>query len=173
MAAEYTCSRKCVAIAVMAASKKINKFLKKVMLVPHRNLNSMPSSASLASTSFESSSTGSSRRSWGSMPDVHYDLESELSSPPPPPDVPAGCLAVYVGIERRRFVIQTSFLTNSVFRALLAKSEEEFGFRCDGGLRIACAPDVFEHLLWWLEGPTAQHEHVEEELELIGLDRSR
>lgn len=89
------------------------------------------------------------------MADIHgYDSDMECSSAPA--DVPAGCLAVYVGKDRRRFVIPASYLTNSVFRALLAKSEEEFGFCCDGGLRIACTPDVFEHLLWWLEGATPE-----------------
>jgi len=89
------------------------------------------------------------------MADVH-SYDSDIDSSCAPADVPSGCLAVYVGKERRRFVIPTSYLTNNVFRALLAKSEEEFGFCCDGGLRIACTPDVFEHLLWWLEGATSQ-----------------
>lgn len=77
-------------------------------------------------------------------------------------DVPAGCLPVYVGQERRRFVIPTTHLSNNIFRALLAKSEEEYGLRCDGGLQIACAPDVFEHFLWWLEGDGSHYNYSED-----------
>jgi SAUR family protein len=149
----------------MAPSKKLTKFLSKVLHVSlPRHKASFSRHSSATTNSFDASSLGiNSGRSWGSMGDIHngshggfhgYDSDVECSSPPA--DVPAGCLAVYVGKERRRFVIPTSYLSNSVFRALLAKSEEEFGFCCDGGLRIACAPDVFEHLLWWLEGATPE-----------------
>ena len=68
-----------------------------------------------------------------------------------PAGVPEGCLAVYVGPEMRRFVIQASFLYNHAFRELLRKSEEEYGFETEGGLRIPCEPEVFEKLLWQLE----------------------
>jgi len=68
-----------------------------------------------------------------------------------PADVPEGCLAVYVGPEKRRFVIQTGFLYKRVFRELLRKSEEEYGFETGGGLRIACEAGLFEKLLWQLE----------------------
>lgn len=155
----------------MAASKKLSKFLKKVFHVPsHGHKPSFSRHSSTTSNSFDSSSLGiSSGRSWGSMADVHcYDSDDEHSSLPA--DVPAGCLAVYVGKERSRFVIPTSYLSNSAFRALLAKSEEEFGFCCDGGLRIACTPDVFEHLLWWLNGATPE---FVEEVEVVGQDCSR
>lgn len=142
----------------MAASKKLTKFLKKVLHIsPQSHKPSISRHSSATSNSFDSSSLGiNSGRSWGSMAEIHsYDSDTEGASCAPA-DVPSGCLAVYVGKERRRFVIPTSYLTNSVFRALLAKSEEEFGFCCDGGLRIACTPDVFEHLLWWLEGATPE-----------------
>jgi len=147
----------------MAPSKKLASFLKKVLHispVKRDKAAGFSRHSSATTNSFDASSLGiNSGRSWGSMGDIHngnhggfhaYDSDVECASSPPP-DVPAGCLAVYVGRERRRFVIPTSHLSNSVFRALLAKSEEEFGFCCDGGLRIACAPDVFEHLLWWLD----------------------
>lgn len=155
----------------MAPSKKLTKFLKKVLHIsPQGHKKSMSRHSSATSNSFDSSSLGiNSGRSWGSMADIHsYDSDVEFSNPPP--DVPAGCLAVYVGKERRRFVIPTSYLSNSVFRALLARSEEEFGFCCEGGLRIACTPDVFEHLLWFLEGATAE---FVEETNIMGQDRSR
>lgn len=165
----------------MAAPKKLTKFLRKVLSIPAQPRHKSFSRHSSATTnSFDASSLGvNSGRSWGSMGDIHsgnnggvfHSYDSDVECPDsPPPDVPAGCLAVYVGKERRRFVIPTSHLSNSVFRALLAKSEEEFGFCCDGGLRIACAPDVFEHLLWWLEGAATP---AFEESEVTGQDRAR
>lgn len=68
-----------------------------------------------------------------------------------PVGVPEGCLAVYVGPEMRRFVIQASFLYKQVFRELLRRSEEEYGFEFEGGLRIPCEIGVFEKLLWQLK----------------------
>lgn len=145
----------------MAASKKkkLSRFFKDVLL----QSNNMPSSAcgySSIANSFESQ-----------QPELETGDEcSSASCCNSPGDVPEGSLAVYVGHERRRFVIPIPYLTNSVFQALLAKSAEEFGFRCDGGLRIACAPDVFENLLWWLqqEGPMSQQVPAEV-AELLGL----
>lgn len=67
-----------------------------------------------------------------------------------PDDIPQGYLAVYVGTERKRFVINTEYLSHQLFKELLKKSEEEFGFDHQGGLTIACEPVVFEHLLWLL-----------------------
>ncbi len=89
-----------------------------------------------------------------------------------PWDVPHGCLAVYVGGEQRRFVIQTEFLHHSLFRTLLAKSEEEFGFDNPGGLRIACEPDVFQRLLCRLEQGTAAGTHSSSPASLINWENS-
>ena len=79
---------------------------------------------------------------------------------------------MYVGNDRRRFVIATLYMTNGFFQVLLAKSVEEFGFKCNGGLHIACCPEVFEHLIWWLqqqEGAKKQHA-IPEEVEFLGLE---
>ncbi|KVI11873.1 auxin-responsive protein SAUR50-like [Cynara cardunculus var. scolymus] len=62
-----------------------------------------------------------------------------------------GSLAVYVGIERRRFVIPTKFLNLPVFRSLLNKAEEEFGFQKTGGLVLPCDVIFFKRLLKALE----------------------
>ncbi|KAK9055303.1 hypothetical protein SSX86_026385 [Deinandra increscens subsp. villosa] len=63
----------------------------------------------------------------------------------------AGSLAVYVGSERRRFVIPTRFLNLPVFVSLLNKAEEEFGFQTTGGLVIPCDVVFFKRLLKVLE----------------------
>ncbi|XP_031493258.1 auxin-induced protein 6B-like [Nymphaea colorata] len=82
--------------------------------------------------------------------------------------VPKGCLAVYVGEGMRRFVIPLSYLNHSIFRALLKKAEEEFGFSTNGGIRLPCQPLLFEHILWLLENkdPIVQNLQLEEILEL-------
>ncbi|KAK1268775.1 Indole-3-acetic acid-induced protein ARG7 [Acorus gramineus] len=61
--------------------------------------------------------------------------------------VPSGHLAVYVGHERRRFVIPTKYLSLPFFVSLLKKAEEEFGFGSPSGLVLPCDPDSFEAVL--------------------------
>ncbi|CAN6479974.1 unnamed protein product [Victoria cruziana] len=78
--------------------------------------------------------------------------------------VPKGCLAVYVGSEGKRFIIPLGYLNHPVFRALLKKAEEEFGFSGNGGIRLPCESLLFEHILWLLKkkDPTIQNLQVEE-----------
>lgn len=61
--------------------------------------------------------------------------------------IPPGFLAVYVGPERKRFVIPTRFLNLPVFVALLDKAEEEFGFQRTGGLVLPCEVGFFGEML--------------------------
>lgn len=77
--------------------------------------------------------------------------EDSCQSPEPPPDVPKGYLAVYVGPELRRFIIPTSYLSHSLFKVLLEKAEEEFGFDHGGGLTIPCEIETFKYLLKCME----------------------
>ncbi|KAF8697947.1 hypothetical protein HU200_035446 [Digitaria exilis] len=65
-----------------------------------------------------------------------------------PADVPRGCCPVYVGAERRRFVVPTAYLGMPVFRRLLEKAEEEFEFHYHGGaLTIPCDTEAFKYIL--------------------------
>ncbi|XP_075512442.1 auxin-responsive protein SAUR21-like [Primulina tabacum] len=77
--------------------------------------------------------------------------EDSCNSPEPPPDVPKGYLAVYVGLELRRFIIPTSYLGDPLFKVLLEKVEEEFGFDHSGGLTIPCEIETFKYLLQCME----------------------
>ncbi|KAI3443513.1 hypothetical protein Pfo_000178 [Paulownia fortunei] len=77
--------------------------------------------------------------------------EDSCQSPEPPPDVPKGYLAVYVGPELRRFIIPTSYLSDPLFKVLLEKVEEEFGFDHSGGLTIPCEIETFKYLLQCME----------------------
>ncbi|KAF0918775.1 hypothetical protein E2562_026156 [Oryza meyeriana var. granulata] len=63
-------------------------------------------------------------------------------SSPAAADVPRGHFAVYVGENRKRFMIPTAYLKHPSFVLLLKRVEEEFGFdhRC-GGLTIPCATE--------------------------------
>ncbi|KNA10283.1 hypothetical protein SOVF_145860 [Spinacia oleracea] len=65
-----------------------------------------------------------------------------------PSDVPPGHVAVCVGINGRRFVVKATHLNHPVFRNLLRKAEEEFGFdNTDGPLCIPCEELAFEEAL--------------------------
>lgn len=77
--------------------------------------------------------------------------EEGCHSPEPPSDVPKGYLAVYVGPELRRFIIPTSYLRHSLFKVILEKVEEEFGFDHSGGLTIPCEIETFKFLLKCME----------------------
>ncbi|KAL9238055.1 hypothetical protein vseg_012531 [Gypsophila vaccaria] len=58
-------------------------------------------------------------------------------------DVPKGHFAVYVGENRRRYIVPISLLNIPDFQRLLQQSEEEFGFCHDMGLTIPCPEHVF------------------------------
>ncbi|XP_059318841.1 uncharacterized protein LOC132069522 [Lycium ferocissimum] len=77
--------------------------------------------------------------------------EDNCQSPESPHGVPRGYLAVYVGPELRRFIIPTSYLSDPLFKVLLEKVEEEFGFDHSGGLTIPCEIETFKFLLQCME----------------------
>ncbi|GAA0142190.1 hypothetical protein LIER_03145 [Lithospermum erythrorhizon] len=83
---------------------------------------------------------------------VYCDSDEDgCQSPEPPHGVPKGYLAVYVGPELRRFIIPTSYLSDPLFKVLLEKVEEEFGFDHSGGLTIPCETETFKYLLQCME----------------------
>nr|KYP68302.1 Auxin-induced protein X10A [Cajanus cajan] len=58
--------------------------------------------------------------------------------------VPKGYLAVYVGENKRRFMIPISYLNQPSLGGLLTQAEEEFGYDHPmGGLTILCPEDAF------------------------------
>ncbi|XP_068643891.1 auxin-induced protein 6B-like [Aristolochia californica] len=77
--------------------------------------------------------------------------DSDSESVATPRKIPPGFLAVYVGPERRRFVIPTRYLNLPVFSSLLKMAEEEFGFQSRGGLVLPCEVDIFKGVLRILE----------------------
>eukprot|EP01018_Ginkgo_biloba_P020007 Gb_02942 [translate_table: standard] len=65
-----------------------------------------------------------------------FECDEEKASCGLPTDVPKGHIPVYVGSERSRFIIPTTYLNHPLFRALLQKAEDEFGFDHQLGLTI-------------------------------------
>jgi SAUR family protein len=62
---------------------------------------------------------------------------------------PEGCLAVYVGEARERFVIRTECVNHRLFRALLEEAEEAHGhhFAADGPLELPCHAGEFTRVV--------------------------
>ncbi|RDX87944.1 Auxin-responsive protein SAUR72, partial [Mucuna pruriens] len=81
---------------------------------------------------------------------------------------PQGCLCVYVGAERERFVIKIKIANHPLFKALLDAGEREYGYRNDGPLWLPCHVDFFCEALAEMENsldhmgcafPMGQHKH--------------
>lgn len=66
--------------------------------------------------------------------------------------VPTGCLSVYVGPEKERFVIKTECVNHPLFKMLLQDAELEYGFGSDGPLLLPCHVDIFCEVLAEMEG---------------------
>ncbi|RYR51212.1 hypothetical protein Ahy_A06g026251 isoform C [Arachis hypogaea] len=85
------------------------------------------------------------------------------SSSSPPSDVPAGHVAVCVGINCTRFVVRATHLNHPVFQKLLVQAEEEYGFANHGPLAIPCDEALFEDVIRFIsrsESGSERHCHV-------------
>ncbi|KAC9449881.1 hypothetical protein E3N88_11132 [Mikania micrantha] len=60
---------------------------------------------------------------------------------------PTGFLALYIGEERRRFVVPTSHLSHPLFKMLLDKASDEFGFEQKHGLVVPCSVTAFKEVV--------------------------
>lgn len=60
---------------------------------------------------------------------------------------PKGHFVVYVGKEMSRFVLPISFLKNQLFKQLLDKAAEEYGFDHTSGLTLPCEEASFRALV--------------------------
>lgn len=61
--------------------------------------------------------------------------------------VPSGYIPVYVGWDRVRFLIPSRFLNLPIFKFLLDKAYEEFGFNFSGGIVLPCEVEFFKKAL--------------------------
>ncbi|XP_058734165.1 auxin-responsive protein SAUR71-like [Vicia villosa] len=64
---------------------------------------------------------------------------------------PNGCVCVYVGSERQRFVIKIKIFNHPLFKTLLEDVENEYGYRNDGPLWLPCHVDLFYEALVEIE----------------------
>ncbi|GLJ49094.1 hypothetical protein SUGI_1035720 [Cryptomeria japonica] len=59
-----------------------------------------------------------------------------------------GCLPIYIGIEEQvRFIVRIEYLYHPLFKDLLQKAEEVYGFEQKGPLRIPCKVEKFNELM--------------------------
>ncbi|KAG6541543.1 hypothetical protein Mapa_017065 [Marchantia paleacea] len=109
-----------------------------------------------------SSSSDTSDTDNGSPRSVRHLARSAITE-----DVPDGCLALYVGRERRKFIIGAHYLEHNLFHGLLERSAAELEYDHKGGILIACEIVLFEHLLWLIgtDDPSSRHLQVDELLD--------
>ncbi|MED6134069.1 hypothetical protein PIB30_034109 [Stylosanthes scabra] len=60
---------------------------------------------------------------------------------------PTGFFAVYIGEERQRYVAPTSYLSHPLFKMLLDKAYDEFGFDQRNGLVVPCSVSTFQQVI--------------------------
>ncbi|KAK1359577.1 auxin-responsive protein SAUR71-like [Heracleum sosnowskyi] len=60
---------------------------------------------------------------------------------------PQGCFWVYVGAEKQRFVIKTTYANHPLFKMLLEDAEMEYGFISDGPILLPCDVNLFYKVL--------------------------
>ncbi|XP_076907192.1 auxin-induced protein 15A-like [Bidens hawaiensis] len=60
---------------------------------------------------------------------------------------PTGFFTLYVGDERHRFVVPMGYLSHPLFKMLLEKSSEAFGFGQKNGLVVPCSVNAFQEVI--------------------------
>lgn len=80
-------------------------------------------------------------------PSHHECLLEESERGSPSSTTPTGFFAVYAGEEHQRFVVPTGFLSHPLFKMLLEKSCNEFGFEQSTGLVVPCSVSTFQKVL--------------------------
>ncbi|KAL2347160.1 hypothetical protein Fmac_001160 [Flemingia macrophylla] len=73
--------------------------------------------------------------------------------------VKKGFLAVQVMDEEgsERFVIPISYLHHPLFKRLLDKAYDVYGYHTDGPLKLPCSVDDFLHLRWRIHKDSSPH----------------
>ncbi|XP_061362025.1 P34 probable thiol protease-like [Gastrolobium bilobum] len=88
---------------------------------------------------------------YGKLSEKHMQKKKKKKNKPQV--APQGCLFVYVGPERQRFVIKIKLTNNPLFKTLLDAAENEYGSRNDGPLWLPCNVDFFSEALAEMESP--------------------
>ncbi|XP_073062012.1 auxin-responsive protein SAUR23-like [Primulina eburnea] len=58
-----------------------------------------------------------------------------------------GTFAAYVGEDRQRFMVPTSYLKHPLFKMMLEKAYNEFGFDQRNGLVVPCSVAAFQEVM--------------------------
>ncbi|KAM6571280.1 hypothetical protein CsatA_015360 [Cannabis sativa] len=95
----------------------------------------------------EGSSSSSSSSSPFSLSSEYHECLLREFEEEEEDEIPTGFLAVYVGEERQRFVVPTTFLSHPLFKMLLEKAYEEFGFQQRNGLVVPCSVSSFRDVV--------------------------
>lgn len=60
---------------------------------------------------------------------------------------PTGTFVVYVGSERQRFVVPTSYLSHPLLKILLEKAHDESGYDHRNRLVVPCSVNAFQEVI--------------------------
>ena len=78
--------------------------------------------------------------------------------------VKKGWFAIEVGLDEdrgfQRFVIPISYLYHPLFKRLLEKAHEAYGYHTTGPLRLPCSTHDFLNLKWRIEKESNHHHHL-------------
>ncbi|PSS01592.1 Auxin-responsive protein [Actinidia chinensis var. chinensis] len=80
------------------------------------------------------------------------NTHDQEGSSPPSSKTPTGFFALYVGEERERFLVPTGYLSHPLFKMLLDKAYNEFGFEQRNGLVVPCSVGAFQEVVSAVEG---------------------
>ncbi|CAA0841030.1 SAUR-like auxin-responsive protein family [Striga hermonthica] len=76
-----------------------------------------------------------------------YGLLRENEERLKPMNTPTGTFPVYVGEKRERFVVHRNHLSHPLFKILLDKARDEFGFGQRSGLVLPCSVGAFQEIM--------------------------
>ncbi|KAL0344799.1 UNVERIFIED_CONTAM: Auxin-responsive protein SAUR50 [Sesamum radiatum] len=80
----------------------------------------------------------------------HYECllrDNDGGASSPTTTTPTGTFVVYVGDDRQRFVVPTGYLSHPLFKILLEKAYNEFGFNQRNGLVMPCSVAAFQEVV--------------------------
>ncbi|XP_061366755.1 auxin-responsive protein SAUR50-like [Gastrolobium bilobum] len=79
---------------------------------------------------------------------VHHECLLRGSKEESSPNItPIGFFPLYVGEERQRYVVPTRYLSHPLFKMLLEKAYNEFGFDQRNGLVVPCSVSAFQEVV--------------------------
>ncbi|KAL2903785.1 Auxin-responsive protein SAUR32 [Bienertia sinuspersici] len=76
------------------------------------------------------------------------------------PSTPKGCLSVYVGPDKQRFVVKIECTNHPLFRMLLEEAELEYGFNSNGPIMLPCEVDLFIKVLYEMDANDLEYDNT-------------